>query len=369
MAVVTAAGSIPHQIIKNKGAHMVPKRIAVIIIIILIFNLVSCGDAREEKKRYQAQFFKLFDTTTQIIGYAGGKEEFNERVSRIYENLNRYHQLYDIYNSYDGINNVKTINDQAGIAPVKVDREIIDLLLFSREVYELTGGKVNVAYGSVLRIWHDNRVEGIENPEKAVLPDLKDLQEASSHTDINKIIIDETDSTVFLSDPDMRLDVGAIAKGYAVEQVARITMEEGTDSCLISVGGNVRSIGVREDGSRWKVGIQNPFDDDGEDISKVNLSGESLVTSGVYERYYTVDGKRYHHIIDPETLFPADYFQSISILCLDSGLADALSTSVFNMPYEQGYALIESLPDTEAIWALKNGEVKTSSGFENYREQ
>lgn len=348
------------------GGNMLKKITGVVLIVVLTWNLAACAGAKEEKKRYEAQFLELFDTVTTIIGYSASKDEFTKQVNMIYDNLEKYHQLYDIYNDYDGISNLKTINDQAGIAPVKVDRKIIDLLLFSQKAYEMTGGKVNVAFGAVLRIWHDHREAGIENPEQATLPDMEQLKEASRHTDINKMIIDEKNSTVYLQDPEMSLDVGGIAKGYATEQVARIAEKNGFTSGLISVGGNVRSIGVRGDGTPWKVGVQNPYDQDGPDISKVDLAEGSLVTSGVYERYYTVNGKNYHHIIDPVTLYPSEYYLSVSILCPDSGLADALSTSLFNMPFEQSLALVESLPDTEALWVFPDKTVRTSSHFNDF---
>lgn len=359
--------AIPHADIMGESI-LVRKTTAVILVMILLFNLAAC--AKTEKKRYEAEFLKLFDTVTQIVGYTDNKEEFTKQAQLIHDSLEEYHQLYDIYNDYPGINNIKAINDQAGIAPVKVDQRIIDLLQFSKKAYELTDGKVNVAFGAVLKIWHEHRTVGIETPEKATLPSMDQLVEASKHTDINQMIIDEKNSTVFLQDPEMSLDVGAIAKGYATEEVSKIAFKNGFTSGLISVGGNVRSIGVKADGDApWKVGVQNPYDQNGENISQVKLKDKSLVTSGIYERYYTVDGKNYHHIIDPVTLFPADYFVSVTILCPDSGLADALSTSVFNMPFEQGEALIESLPDTEALWAFKDGTMKYSSHFQDYIAQ
>ncbi len=348
------------------GGTMVRQYAAVFVVIILVFNLAACSGAPEEKKRYEAEFLKLFDTVTQVIGYAESEEAFNKQVGRIYDDLREYHQLYDIYHNYDGIANVKTINDNAGIAPVKVDRKIIDLLLFSKELYETTRGKVNIAYGAVLRIWHDYREAGTEDPEKAELPDRIQLEEAARHTNIDQIVIDEVNATVYLADPEMRLDVGAIAKGYATEQVARAAEENGLENLLISVGGNVRAIGTREDGTPWRVGVRNPFDEDAEDVSKLRLTNTALVTSGVYERYYIVNGRTYHHIIDPDTLYPADYFESISVLYSDSGVADALSTAVFNMPFEQGLDLIEGLPDAEALWVFHDGTVKTSSRFADF---
>jgi thiamine biosynthesis lipoprotein len=194
------------------------------------------------------------------------------------------------------------------------------------------------------------------------------LKEKAQHTDINKMIINEKDSTVYLEDPEMSLDVGAVAKGYATEKVAEIAQQNGFTSGSISVGGNVRTLGAKADTKEaWNIGIQNPdLDSPDTNLYILELKDMSLVTSGVYERYYTVDGKQYHHIIDPKTLMPATYFVSVSIVTKDSGLADALSTSVFNMPYEQGLKLIESLPDTEALWVFPNGDMKYSSGFAKY---
>ncbi|MHB8127551.1 MAG: FAD:protein FMN transferase [Mobilitalea sp.] len=341
------------------------KILTILLIITLIFNLTAC-DTAKDKVRYQAQFLELFDTVTTIIGYAESKEEFSEYAQLIYDTLKEYHELYDIYNSYEGINNIKTINENAGIEPVKVDQRIIDLLLFSKEAYQQFDGKVNVAFGAVLEVWHQYREEGTDDPSVAKLPPMDILKEKTKHIDINKVIINEEESTVYLEDPQMRLDVGAIAKGYATERVARITIENGYANGLLSVGGNVRAIGSREDKEKaWNVGIQNPdLESEEPYLNILSLEDLSLVSSGDYERYYTVDGVEYHHIIDPETLMPAAYFTAISIVCEDSGMADALSTSIYNMPLEEGLQLIEALPDTEALWVMKDGELVYSSGFE-----
>jgi len=343
------------------------KYIAILLSIIMVLTLTGCHTTKEQQ-RYQAQFLELFDTVITIIGYADSEDKFTEFAQLVYDNLEEYHELYDIYHDYEGINNIKTINDNAGISPVKVDQRIIDLLLFSKETYELSDGKTNVAFGSVLAVWHDYRSAGTEDPESAQLPPMELLKEKTGHTDISKMIINEEASTVYLEDPEMRLDVGAVAKGYATERVADIVTEKGYTSGLLSVGGNVRAIGRRgnKDGP-WNVGIQNP-DLESEDpyLYILNLENLSLVSSGDYERYYTVDGKEYHHIIDPTTLMPAEYFTAVSIVCEDSGMADALSTTIFNMSYEDGLKLIEELPYTEALWVLKNGDRKFSSGFEEF---
>lgn len=330
--------------------------------------MTSCSTGT---KRYQASFLELFDTVTTIIGYAKDEDTFSKEAQLIYDNLKVYHELYDIYNNYDGINNVKTINDNAGIAPVKVDQKIIDLLKFSREAHTMSKGKKNIALGAVLQVWHDYRETGTNDPDNAKVPPMELLKEKAQHTDINNIIIDEEASTVYLSDPEMSIDVGAVAKGYATERVAQYMIEQGYTSLLLSVGGNVRAIGSRDEKDKaWNVGIQNPDVESEEQYLMITeLENLSLVTSGDYERYFTVDGVRYHHIIDPDTLMPSNYFTAVSIITEDSGLADALSATIFNMPLEEGQALIESLDDTEALWVNKDGSLVYSSGFEKYMKK
>lgn len=349
------------------------KRINIIVILIMCIALVTSCRVKE-KTRYEAEFLNLFDTATMIVGYADNKEEFKNYTQIIYDTLSEYHKLYDIYNDYDGINNIKTINDNAGIKPVKVDKRIIDLLLFSKEEYKQTNGKTNIAFGSVLKLWHDYREEGIENLESASLPPIEELKKLNEHTNINDIIINIEESTVFLKDPKMSLDVGAIAKGYATEETSQKAINSGFTKGLISVGGNIRAIGTKQgnknsdnNNEKWNVGIQNPDKSSDEKALKViYLQDMSLVTSGDYQRYYTVNGKKYNHIIDTETLFPAEYFVSVTIICENSKKADSLSTAVFSMPYEQGKTLIDNLDNTEAVWIFDNGDIKYTENFEKF---
>lgn len=340
------------------------KRLAAPMICLILVLFPGCG---KELNRYQAEFISLFDTVTVIVGYSESKEDFTLLAERIKNRLEEYHQLYDIYNDYEGISNIKTINDNAGIAPVRVDVRIIELLEFSLEQYEATDGAVNVAFGSVLSIWHDYRTQGIIDPDHARLPPQDLLREAARHTNINDVIIDKEASTVYLNDPDMRLDVGAVAKGYAVEQTARWLEREGVTSLLLSVGGNVRAIGGKPDGKKadipWVISIKNP-DKSADDLFSVLVTDSSVVTSGGYERYYTVDGVRYHHIINPDTLMPSDYYDAVSVLCPDSGMADALSTAIFNMPPDESMEYIEGIPDTEALFIFKDGSFEYTGGFE-----
>ena len=184
------------------------------------------------------------------------------------------------------------------------------------------------------------------------------LEEAARHTDLSAVLIDEEASTVQITDPELRLDVGAIAKGYAVEQVCR----EAPAGLLVSVGGNVRATGPKADGQPWVVGIQSPDGEKEDFLHTVELSGGSVVTSGDYQRYYTVDGVRYHHIIDPQTLCPAAYWRSVTIICADSGLADALSTALFTLPQEDGQAILDRW-GAQAMWVDASGQRSYSPGF------
>ena len=336
----------------------------IISIILIAIFVTGCAvpkadqETKPEKKQYQATFLELFDTVTTIIGYAQTEEEFGEITDHIYDKLERYHRLFDIYHEYEE-NNLKTINEQAGIAPVKVDKEIIELLLDCKEYYKVTGGKVNVAMGSVLSLWHEAREDGINNPLEACLPDASALKEASLHCNIEDVVIDEAASTVYIKDPDLRLDVGAVAKGWATERVCK----EAPVGLLVSVGGNVRATGPKPEEIPWVVGIQSPFGDHSEYVHTLYVNQESVVTSGDYQRYYTVDGVTYHHLIDPETLYPGKQWKAVSVVCEDSGLADALSTALFLLPKEEGQKLLDKY-GAYACWIASEEEIYYSKGFE-----
>ena len=326
--------------------------------------LVSCKKPPEKFSEYS---FDYFDTVTTITGYAESQEAFDEITEGVLAELGEYHRLFTIYHRFEGLENLCTINELVNgqHRTVTVDRRIVDMLLYAKEMYTKTNGRVNIAMGSVLSIWHDYRVVGMNDPASAELPPMEKLTAASLHTDINCLIIDEENATVHITDPQMTLDVGAIAKGYAVEMVARSMEEKGVTGYVLNVGGNVRTIGAKGDGSPWTVGIENP-DESASDpyFAYLYLSGCSLVTSGSYQRYYLVDGKRYHHIIDPDTLMPRDIYLSVSVVCQSSADGDALSTALFCMTPEEGLALVESLPGIEAHWVLNDGEKQTSSGFD-----
>ena len=323
---------------------------------LLIASLIGLCSCVKTEKRYTATSFEYFDTVTNIVGYAASGEEFDNTKNYIFSELEKYHNLYDIYNLHDGIANIKTINESR--SPVKVDGDIINLIEYGKNIYSLTDGKTNIAMGAVLSIWRDCREDGTR------LPEMSELISASEHCDPDDIITDRKNRTVFLADEKMCLDVGAIAKGYAAEMIAESLREKGISGYLISIGGNVCAVGSKPDGKQWTVGIEDPFGDGF--CETVSVCDVSVVTSGSYQRYFELDGVRYHHIIDPDTLFPENRFVSVTVISGNSALADALSTALFNMNIEQGKALVASLEDTHAMWVTADGEELCSDGFKEF---
>ena len=231
---------------------MKKKLFALLLVSLLLTGCTVPGQPAQQ--RYTATFLDVFDTVTTVIGFAESEEAFTQSAQKIHDELLRYHQLFDIYNSYEGIVNLKDVNDAAGGEALQVEPEIIQLLKSCKEYYRLTGGKVNAAMGSVLKLWHNAREDAYDDPLNAYIPDQTKLEEAAKHTNFDDVILDEAACTVRIADPQLRLDVGAIAKGWASQKVA----ENAPAGLLISVGGNVCATGPKEGGAPWSVGIQNP---------------------------------------------------------------------------------------------------------------
>ena len=332
---------------------MIKRILALLLLFSSILSLASCGgDEPTVKRKYYYEY--CFDTFGTLYDYTGSSDEdFNALSDSVERELAEYHKLFDIYNEYDGIVNLATLNRLAGEGPQAVDSRIVDMLLFAKEMYTLTGGECNVAMGAVLSIWHDYRSEGVALPSEA------ELRAAAEHIDIDDLVIDKAAGTVELRDPEMSLDVGAVGKGYAVEMIARRMESEGLSGYILDVGGNLRAIGEKLDGSGWRAGVKNPANPYSTSyVYYLTLKDAALVTSGNYERYYTVGGVNYHHIIDKDTLMPENYYTSVSIMTESSALCDALSTALFNMPPEDARALVESIDGAFAVFVYADGTVE-----------
>ena len=343
------------------------KKITALVLIICLLSFGGCS-SKNKTKKYSSSFFDCFDTVITVYGYADNQTKFNEFVSLIHERFMYYHQQFDGYTEYEGIHNVYTINKYAGIEPVSVSEELFALIEKSKELYAQTGGKVNIAMGSVLQVWENYRQLATKEPDNAKLPSTKELGMAAQYMDINRIVLDHANHTVYLADSFMSIHVGAVAKGYACELVKKYLLENGYDSFVISAGGNVVTAGQdRENEQGWSVGIQNPDTQTTTDIiDTVYVKDKSVVTAGSYQRYFTVDGNRYHHIIDPATLMPTTYYDSVTVICKDSMLADFMATTLFILPPAQAMKMAEGMSELEAIWIDTHGEITYTSGYGDY---
>ena len=337
---------------KTAGFPAAVTAILIAMAVISAAALFGCGNNQAKS----STIYGYFDTVTTVTGYDSAAD-FAAATDLVEEELQYWHQLTDIYHEYSGITNAYTLNERAGEEKVEVTADLFALLSFGKEMYDLTDGECNIAMGAVLQIWHEKR-EAALSGGSAELPSDEALQAAAMHCDMEKLLLDAEEFSVFFADAELRLDLGAVAKGYAAERIAEKLEAAGFSGYALSLGGNVRVIGTKPGGAAWISGIENP-DTSAEEayVETVPLTDEALVTSGSYQRYYEVDGVRYHHIISPETLYPKNEFLSVSVRCPDSGMADALSTALFNMPLSAGQALIESLPDTSVWWILPDGGI------------
>lgn len=339
--------------------------IAVILTLCLLVGLFSaCNKKTAEKQKFSETFIDYFDTVITIIGYEYTVAEFDAVSDKVKKLTREYHELYDIYNSYEGKNNIYTINKNAGVEPVKVDSRIIDLIEFSKDMYDYLEGKTDVTMGALLKLWHNAREKAALNPASAALPSKEDISAALSKRGFDKIKIDKAENTIFITENDFSLDVGAVAKGYAAEQIAATLEKEGITGYALSFGGNLRVIGNKPNGERWSAAIDDPLSDC--TSGSTYLFRKALVTSGSYQRYFDLNGVRYHHIIDPDTGYPHIEFASISIMAEDSGLADCLSTALFSMSLSEGKTFAEKLPDVEVLWIMNDGSREYTKDFFKY---
>lgn len=354
--------------------RVLPRAVALALVLALALAAAGTTGCAFEPTytKYTYQFYGTFDTLVQFVGYAASQGEFDAYAKQGEQRFVALNKLFDIYHAYEGLNNAKTINDNAGVAPVKVDEELVDLILLAKEWYAKTDGKCDITAGPLTAVWKKYRDLADEDPSLAQVPPQAELAEAASHRGIDKVVVDEAAGTVFLQEKGMVLDLGAVAKGFTCEIVAQELQKAGMTSVIVDGGGNIRLVGRPNDGlrKRWGVGIQNPDGNpdkpDDTPLDIVFLHDTSFVTSGDYERYFTVDGVRYCHLVDPDTMQPARHFRAVGIVYPDSGVADFMSTTLFLLPYEQGRALVESIPGMEALWVLEGNELRMTDGLRPY---
>jgi len=338
---------------------------------------VEVTEKTSEVKKYETEFYDTFDTVITIAIYSDDENFANENLEYAKNRYQELHKLFDNYKNYDGIINAKSLNDDAGTKPIVVDDLLYDLIKSSVDNYNNISKKTNIALGPVTKEWNNFRelYEGGMSKSEVVakvgmtIPDDGTLESLRPLTDISRIKLNDDKKSVEL-EKDTVLDLGATAKGYATEIVANELEERGVKSALISAGGNVRAIGSPLDGREFfKVGIQNPRMDENNPVAAIlNIKDISAVTSGDYQRYFEVDGKRYCHIIDPDTLKPSSKLKSVTVIAKDSGLCDFLSTACFNSTDEEIREIAEKT-NSAIIWIDENYEVKYTDSALEYIDQ
>lgn len=317
-----------------------------------------------EYKKFSRGFFGTFDTEIVFSAYCENEKEFNSYFNFLENEMKRYHNLFNSFENAN-VNNIKTINDNAGIKEIEVDNEIIKLLEFSISSYKEISSSNNIAIGSVSYLWKNEMEKAVDL--KGKLPDDKKIHQALKYVNIDNIVINKEKNTVFIKNKETKIDVGAVAKGYATEKVMNELKEKGLKNAIISAGGNVKAIGTPQEKNKnkWAIGIQTPnYNGKVNDIKDVIYTNETCaVTSGDYQRFYYVDNKIYNHIIDPKTGYPQDKIKSVTVLYENSAMCDFLSTSLFLNDVKTGKEILKKVKNAEAFWILKDGSIDYTDGM------
>ena len=312
--------------------------------------LLLSGCSGLPRERSQTYTDTLFDTVISVQIFDSVDEDVLKGCEKL---CKKYDSMFS--NKIED-SEISRINS-AGGNPVEVSKETIKLIKKGIYYSEMSDGVFDITIAPVSNLWDFKA-------ETPLVPSPEAIAEAVSHVNYENIII--RDNTVKLADPQAGIDLGAIAKGYIADQIKDYLEEEGVRHAMINLGGNVLAMGSKLDGSDYNIGIQKPFDETGEPITSVKISDKSVVTSGIYQRYFKADGKIYHHILDPNTGYPCENnLYSVTILTDSSLTADALSTTCFLLGYDRGMKLINQLDNVDAVFITNDNQIHYSKNFQN----
>lgn len=319
-----------------------------ILSIVFMLTLTVC-DAQQAYKRT----LKLMGSRFDITVVAQDSASANEYIDLAIKEISRIEKLIS---SWDENSQTSKINRYAGIEPVKVDVELFNLIERAMAISKLTDGAFDISYASMDRIW---RFDGsmTEMPSKA------EFNQSIKKVGYDNIILDSENRTVFLQAEGMKIGFGAIGKGYAADMAKKLLISNGAVAGIINASGDMNTWGKQPDGSEWKVAITNPLDKT-KSYGMLPITDGAVVTSGNYEKYVSIGGKRYSHIIDPRTGYPSSGIISVTVFAPNAELADALATSVFVMGQEVGLDRIDQLPQVECIIIDDKGNIIKSKNIE-----
>lgn len=317
-----------------------------IFTLLLLIILAGSGCAAQEMpvKRSATGFY--FDTVVTVSAYLESDAPLKEALAACegYEKL--------LSKTIEG-SDVWNINHAQG-QPVRVSEHTLAVLNISRAVSEACGGAFDITVARTVALWD---FTGGSN----AVPDAESVARAAELIDYRKVVVQDDLVTV---PAGMEIDLGAVAKGYICDQISYLLKGLGVHNALLNFGGNVIAMGVKPDGSAWTVGIQDPAQPTGAYLLAVRAEGhQAVVTSGIYERGFDLDGVRYHHLLDPKTGWPAqNELASVTIFAEQSGMADALSTATFVLGLARGMEFIQNTPDAEALFITRTGEILATEG-------
>lgn len=321
--------------------------------------LLSCRRPAE----YSSDQF-LMDTLVSIKVYGSDGDTLRQAVSEAYAEMHRIADLADRFpqpgTASSGLSDVCRINEQAGIRPVRVHRDTLEMLALAEKGRRLGNGTFDVCIGPLMDLWGF----GGTTPH---VPSADKIARTLTLVDSSRLAVDERAQTVFLLQRGMKLDLGAVAKGYATERALQVLKRHGIGQALIDAGGNIRVLGKNVRHSPWRIGIKDPRKSDAL-VAVLPMENSSAVTSGDYFRYFEVAGKRYHHILDPRTGYPAGKNMSVTVTAADSGLADVLSTAFFVMEPEKALEVANSLPGVGLFIVTADGRILCSAGLKGQAE-
>lgn len=326
------------------------------LLLILSLGLITSCSKNKDSQEPLSKSEILMGTTVTVTLYDSNNSKILDKV------FNKVKELESTLSINENGTLVDEINENAGIKPVKVDDDTYALIEKGLEYAKLSNGLFDISVGPVVKLW------SIGLPEARV-PSLEEIKAKLPLVNYQDVELNDSDKTVYLKREGMMLDLGGIAKGYTADVISSILTDEGVESAIINLGGNIFTHGKKVNGSDWKIGIQDPFSERGGIIGTLTTSNKSVVTSGIYERYIEENGVRYHHILNPSTGYPYDNeIAGITIVSDKSIDGDALSTSVFAMGVEEGMKFVNSQSGIDAIFVTKDNKIYLTNEVKNIFE-
>ncbi|MEM8889874.1 MAG: FAD:protein FMN transferase [Bacteroidota bacterium] len=318
------------------------------LVLVLCFLSISFGAKGQSHTHIQESFHMGSPFAITVVHE--DKTKAWDAIKAAGEEIKR---IENLISSWKESSQTSAINRAAGKSAVPVDEELFQLISRAQKVSQLSGGAFDISYASLDRIWKfDGSMKGIPTEEA--------IKQSVARIDYDKVILNQEKQSVFLQEEGMKIGFGAIGKGYAANRAKKVLQEMGISSGMVNAGGDLIAWGTEEDGSPWKIAVADPSKEK-KVLAWLEVQDKAVVTSGDYERFVILEGKRYAHIIDPRSGWPVQGLKSVSIICPDAEIADALATTVFVLGKEKGLELVEKLRGIECIIITDENEIVTSS--------